>query len=160
MKIKNITPLVLGTPWRNLTFLKVETDEGLVGYSEGRNVNRTEALLGYLEGAKKRYVMGSDPFRIEELVHRMFIGDFARIDDVAGMGIALIEMACWDIMGKALKQPVYQLLGGAVRDKIKAYANGWYTVEREPKAFHEAAKKVTAKGYKALKCDPFGSGLY
>ena len=160
MKIKNITPLVLGTPWRNLTFLKVETDEGLVGYSEGRNVNRTEALLGYLEGAKKRYVVGSDPFRIEELVHRMFIGDFARIDDVAGMGIALVEMACWDIMGKALQQPVYQLLGGAVRDKIKAYANGWYTVEREPKAFHEAAKKVTAKGYKALKCDPFGAGLY
>jgi galactonate dehydratase len=160
MKIKNITPMVLGTPWRNLTFLKVETDEGLVGYSEGRNVNRTEALLGYLEGIKKRYVVGSDPFRIEELVHRMFIGDFARMDDVAGMGIALVEMACWDIMGKALKQPVYQLLGGAVRDKIKAYANGWYTVEREPKAFHEAAKKVTAKGYKALKCDPFGSGLY
>ena len=61
MKIKNITPLVLGTPWRNLTFLKVETDEGLVGYSEGRNVNRTEALLGYLEGIKKRYVVGSDP---------------------------------------------------------------------------------------------------
>src|SRR6185436_5584722 len=160
MKIKNITPLVLGTPWRNLTFLKVETDEGLVGYSEGRNVNRTEALLGYLEGAKKRYVLGSDPFRIEELVHRMFIGDFARVDDIAGMGIALVEMACWDIVGKALKQPVYQLLGGAVRDKIKAYANGWYTVEREPKAFHEAAKKVIAKGYRALKFDPFGAGLY
>jgi galactonate dehydratase len=72
-------------------------------------------------------VLGSDPFRIEELVHRMFIGDFARVDDIAGMGIALVEMACWDIVGKALKQPVYQLLGGAVRDKIKAYANGWYT---------------------------------
>ena len=160
MKIKNITPLVLGTPWRNLTFLKVETDEGLVGVSEGRNVNRTEALLGYLEGIKKRYVVGSDPFRIEELVHRIFVGDFARVDDIAGMGIALVEMACWDIVGKALKQPVYQLLGGAVRDKIKAYANGWYTVEREPKAFHEAAKKVVQKGYKALKVDPFGAGLY
>lgn len=160
MKIKNITPLVLGTPWRNLTFLKVETDEGLVGVSEGRNVNRTEALLGYLEGIKKRYVVGSDPFRIEELVHRMFIGDFARVDDIAGMGIALVEMACWDIVGNALGQPVYQLLGGAVRDRIKAYANGWYTVERTPEAFHAAAKKVTARGYRALKVDPFGAGLY
>jgi galactonate dehydratase len=160
MKISKVTPMVLGTPWRNLTFLKVETDEGLVGWSEGRNVNRTEALLGYLEGAKKRYILGSDPFRIEELVHRIFVGDFARVDDIAGMGIALIEMACWDILGKALKQPVYQLLGGAVRDKIKAYANGWYTVERTPQAFHEAAKKVVAKGYKALKVDPFGAGLY
>lgn len=160
MKISKITPMVLGTPWRNLTFLKVETDEGLVGYSEGRNVNRTEALLGYLSGAAKRYVVGSDPFKIESLVHRMFVEDFARIDDVAGMGIALVEMACWDILGKALKQPVYQLLGGAVRDKIKAYANGWYTVERKPEAFHEAAKKVVARGYKALKVDPFGAGLY
>jgi len=160
MKISKITPMVLGTPWRNLTFLKVETDEGLVGWSEGRNVNRTEALLGYLSGAAKRYVAGSDPFKIEQLVHRMFVEDFARIDDVAGMGIALVEMACWDIVGKAQKLPVYQLLGGAVRDKIKAYANGWYTVERKPEAFHEAAKKVTAKGYKALKVDPFGAGLY
>ncbi len=160
MKISRITPLVLGTPWRNLTFLKVETDEGLVGWSEGRNVNRTEALLGYLAGISKRYVVGSDPFRIEDLVHRMALGDYSRVDEVSGMGIALVEMACWDIFGKALKQPVYRLLGGAVRDKIKAYANGWYTVERTPEAFAGAAKKVTAKGYRALKVDPFGAGFY
>ena len=55
MKIKNITPLVLGTPWRNLTFLKVETDEGLVGYSEGRNVNRTEALPLLVIGDDESY---------------------------------------------------------------------------------------------------------
>jgi len=160
MKIAKMTPLVLGTPWRNLTFLKLETDDGLVGVSEGRNVNRTEALLGYLEGAKKRYVLGTDPFEIEKTVHRIFVEDYARVDDIAGMGIALIEMAMWDIVGKALKQPVYKLLGGAVRDRIKAYANGWYTVERTPEAFAEAAKKVVAKGYRALKVDPFGAGLY
>jgi galactonate dehydratase len=160
VKISRITPLVMGTPWRNLTFLKVETDEGLVGWSEGRNVNRTEALLGYLSGAARRYVVGSDPLRIEDLVHRMALGDYSRVDEVAGMGIALVEIACWDLLGKALKQPVHQLLGGAVRDKIKAYANGWYTVERTPEAFHEAAKKVTARGYKALKVDPFGAGHY
>jgi galactonate dehydratase len=160
MKITRLTPLVLGTPWRNLTFLKMETDEGLVGWSEGRNVNRTEALLGYLGGIAKRYVVGSDPFRIEQLVHRMALGDYSRTDEVSGMGMALVEMACWDILGKALGQPVYQLLGGAVRDRIKAYANGWYTVERTPEAFHEAAKKVTARGYRALKVDPFGAGHY
>ena len=160
MKITKMTPLVLGTPWRNLTFLKLETDEGLVGFSEGRNVNRTEALLGYLEGAKRRYVLGTNPFEIEKTVHRIFVEDYARVDDIAGMGIALIEMAMWDIVGKALKQPVYNLLGGAVRDRIKAYANGWYTVERTPDAFAEAAKKVVAKGYRALKVDPFGAGLY
>ena len=160
MKITRLTPLVLGTPWRNLTFLKVETDEGLVGVSEGRNVNRTEALLGYLQGAARRHVLGSDPFRIEDLVRRMFVEDYARVEDISGMGIALVEIACWDIVGKALGRPVYQLLGGAVRDRIKAYANGWYTVDRTPEAFHEAARKVAARGYRALKVDPFGAGFY
>ncbi len=160
MKISRLTPMVLGTPWRNLTFLKVETDEGLVGVSEGRNVNRTEALLGYLEHAAKRYVLGADPFEIERLVQRMFVEDFARIEEISGMGIALVEIACWDIIGKALGQPVYRLLGGAVRDRLKAYANGWYTVERTPDAFHEAAKNVVARGYRALKVDPFGAGFY
>jgi galactonate dehydratase len=160
MKISRLTPLVLGTPWRNLIYLKMETDEGLVGYSEARSVNRTEAVLGYLEGIGKRYVLGSDPLRIEELVQRIFVGDFARVDDIAGIGIALVETACWDIFGKAVGQPVYQLLGGAVRDRIKAYANGWYAVERTPEAIVEAARRVIDKGYRALKIDPFGAGLY
>ena len=160
MKISKITPMVMGTAWRNLTFLKVETDEGLVGWSEARNVMRTDALLGYLAGAEKRYVLGSDPFNVEMLVHRMFHQDFSRVDDVVGTGIALVEIACWDIMGKALNQPVYRLLGGAVRDKVKAYANGWYTVERKPQDFHAAALKVVKRGYKALKVDPFGAGFY
>jgi galactonate dehydratase len=159
MKISKLTPLVLGTPWRNLTFLKVETDEGLTGVSEVRSI-RSEAVLGYLRTIEKRYVLGSDPFDIEALVRRAFVDDFLRVNDITGAGIALVEMACWDIIGKALGQPVYKLLGGAVRDKIKAYANGWYTVERSPEAFHEAAKKVTARGYRALKVDPFGSGFY
>jgi galactonate dehydratase len=55
---------------------------------------------------------------------------------------------------------VYRLLGGAVRARIKAYANGWYTVERTPGEFHEAAKGVIEKGYRALKFDPFGAGFY
>jgi galactonate dehydratase len=160
MKISKITPLVMGTPWRNLTYLKVHTDEGLVGISECRNVARTDSLLGYLDGASKRHVLGSNPFDIESLVYRMSNHDYARIDGVAGSGIALVEMACWDIMGKALNLPVYKLLGGAVRDKIKAYANGWYTVERKPEEFHKAAQKVVKRGYKALKVDPFGAGFY
>src|SRR5260221_11171549 len=74
--------------------------------------------------------------------------------------IANIEIACWDIVGQMLGQPVYKLLGGAVRGKIKAYANGWYTVERTPQEFHDAAKRAIEKGYRALKFDPFGAGFY
>lgn len=160
MKITKVTPMVMGTAWRNLTFVKVETDEGWVGIGEVRVVNRTEAVLGYLAEAVPRYVLGSDPFETEKLVQRMLRDDFMRAGDIVGAGIALIEMACWDIVGKALNQPVYRLLGGAVRDKIKAYANGWYTVERTPEEFHAAAKRVVAKGYRALKVDPFGAGYY
>jgi galactonate dehydratase len=160
MKIIKVTPLVLGTAWRNLTFVKVETDEGLTGVGEARVINRTQTVLGYLAEAVPRYVLGSDPFEIERLVQRMFREDFGRAGELVMTGTALIEIACWDIIGQALSQPVYRLLGGAVRDKIKAYANGWYTVERTPEDFYSAAQRAVAKGYRALKFDPFGAGFY
>ncbi|APU12861.1 MULTISPECIES: mandelate racemase/muconate lactonizing enzyme family protein [Actinoalloteichus] len=158
MKISNVSTAVLGTPWRNLTYVIVETDEGLRGVGEVRMLNHTDALIGYLAEAVGNHVLGSDPFDIESLVSRMYHNDFGRAGEIVMSGIAVIEMACWDIIGKALDQPVYRLLGGAVRDKIKAYANGWYTVERTPEEFHAAARKVVDFGYQALKFDPFGPG--
>jgi len=160
MKITKVTPLVLGTAWRNLTFLKVETDEGLVGLGETRALNKDDALLGYLNEAVPRYVIGADPFNIESLLQRMHRSDYGRAGEIVMTGIALVEIACWDLMGKALNQPVYRLLGGAVRDRIPAYANGWYTVERTPAEFHAAARRAVQKGYRALKFDPFGAGFY
>lgn len=159
-KITDVKTFVMGTSWRNFTFVKLETDEGVSGVSEVRLNNRTDALLGYLDGAKKRFVIGSDPFDIEDLVLRMFRNDFGRVGEIVATGISLVEIACWDIVGKMLNQPVYRLLGGKCRDKIKAYANGWYTVERTTEEFYKAAKKVVEKGYKALKLDPFGAGYY
>ena len=160
MKITDVITLVMGTSWRNLTFVKVETDEGLTGISEVRMNNRTDALVAYIDGAKRRHVIGSDPFNTEDLYQRMFRDDYGRAGEIVATGISVVEIACWDIIGKALNQPVYRLLGGACRDKIKAYANGWYRVERTPEEFHDAAKKVLEKGYKALKFDPFGAGYY
>ena len=160
MKISKVTPMVLGTEWRNLTIVKVETDDGLVGLGECRALNRTDGVLGYLSEAAPRYILGEDPFNIESLVARMFREDFGRAGEITQTVTALLEVACWDIVGKALNQPVYKLLGGAVRNRIKGYANGWYTGERTPDEFHAAAKRVLAKGYKALKFDPFGAGFY
>ena len=68
MKIIAVTSLVLGTPWRNLTFVKVETDSGLYGLGEVRLANRTKALLGYLSESMPRYVIRKDLFDIEDLV--------------------------------------------------------------------------------------------
>ena len=160
MKITRVRPLVMGTPWRNLTFVIVETDEGLSGVGEVRMINNTGALLGYLAEAAPRHVIGQDPFDRERIVETMRVHDYSRAGEVTMSGISLIEMACWDIAGKALNQPVYRLMGGALRQKIKAYANGWYTVERTPEEFARAAKQVVERGYKAAKLDPFGSGFY
>jgi galactonate dehydratase len=160
VKIVDVRPLVLGTAWRNLTFVVVRTDEGIEGVGEVRMINHTDALLGYLAEAVPNHVLGADPFEIEDLVGRMMRNDYARAGQIAMSGIACIETACWDIVGKALDQPVYRLLGGAVRDRIKAYANGWYTVERTAEEFHAAARRVVDRGYRALKLDPFGAGAW
>jgi galactonate dehydratase len=160
VRITRLTTHVVGTPWRNLTHVQVHTDEGLTGVGEARMLGHTNALLGYLSEAEHNHIAGSDPFDIEDLVRRMKYGDYGRAGEIVMSGIACVEMACWDIVGKALGQPVWRLLGGKVRDRIKAYANGWYTVERTPEAFHAAARKVVERGYRALKLDPFGSGRF
>jgi galactonate dehydratase len=158
MKITAVEPLVLGTSWRNLIFLKVSTDEGLVGLGECTIQNREEGVLGYLPGAVRRHVLGSDPFNLEDLWLRMYRNDFWRGGVIATTVMSGIEVACWDIIGKALGQPVWRLLGGQCHDRIKAYANAWYTVERTPQEFAKRVKVVLDKGYKALKVDPFGPG--
>jgi galactonate dehydratase len=158
VKITDVTTHVLGTPWRDLTFVQVHTDEGLVGVGETRMLGHTQALVGYLAEASRNHLVGSDPFDIESLVRRMKYGDYGRAGEIVMSGIGCVETACWDIVGKALGQPVWRLLGGMVNERIKAYANGWYTVERSPEEFHAAARRVLERGYRALKFDPFGSG--
>jgi galactonate dehydratase len=158
VRITGISTHVVGTPWRNLTYVQVHTDEGLTGVGEARMTGHTDALLGYLHEAVPHHVEGADPFAVEALVRRMKYGDFGRAGEIVMSGIACVEMACWDIKGKALGVPVWQLLGGRVTDRVKAYANGWYTTERTPEAYHEAARAVLARGYRALKIDPFGTG--
>jgi galactonate dehydratase len=160
MKITGVRTHVLGTAWRNLTIVEVLTDEGITGLGEVRMLNHTDALHGYLREAVPRHVIGSDPFDVESLVHRMMRHDYARAGEIAMSALAIVEIACWDIKGKALGLPVYKLLGGAVRDRVQAYANGWYQVERTPEEFHAAARQVVDRGYQALKLDPFGAGMF
>jgi galactonate dehydratase len=160
VRITGISTHVVGTPWRNLTYVQVHTDEGLTGIGETRMLGHTDALLGYLREAEANHIAGSDPFAVEDLVRRMKYGDFGRAGEIVMSGIAVVEMACWDIKGKALGVPVWQLLGGRVTERVKAYANGWYTTERTPDAYHKAARTVVERGYRALKIDPFGTGHF
>ena len=157
MNITEYSTFVLQTQWRNLTYLVLETDEGIRGYSEARVVSKTHTVCEFLKDVR-RHIVGHDACDIEDLYRRFTLLDFGLPGEVAMTGLALVEMACWDCIGKKANLPVYQMIGGKVRDKIPAYANGWYTVERTPEAFAEAAKKVVKRGYKGMKLDPFGNG--
>ena len=157
MKTTGFKTLVLGTPWRNLTYCIIETDEGITGIGEARVLGKTHTVTQYLKDVERHFI-GHDPFDIEALYRRMTLEDFGKPGEVVYTGLALVELAFWDIIGKSCNQPVYKLLGGQVKDKVQAYANGWYTVERSPEQYAAAAEKVLDKGYKAMKFDPFGNG--
>mgnify|MGYP001579508149 CR=1 FL=1 len=151
MRITAVEPWVLGTSWRNLVFIKVKTDEGLTGIGECTLQNREEGILGYLQGAARRHVVGSDPFNIEDLWLRMYRNDFWRDGVIATTVLSGIEIACWDIVGKAVGQPVWRILGGRCHEKIKAYANAWYTVERKPEEFAKRGEEEARRHLDAIK---------
>src|SRR5687767_8979278 len=156
VKIASARTTVVGTPWRELVFLELETDTGLVGTSEVRMVSRTDTLLACVDELAPRHVIGSDPFDVERLAWNIQRAEYDRPGEVSQSALACFDVACWDIMGQSLGVPVWKLLGGKFHERVLAYANGWYQVEREPKKIASLAKAVVAKGYRGLKLDPFG----
>jgi galactonate dehydratase len=151
MKITGARAVTVGNPWKNWVFVIVETDEGIQGLGEatrGLSTKPAEAAVAELAPL----YLGQDPRQVSALFDRLYKGLFlAHNSAVAG-----IELACWDILGKSLGVPVWQLIGGRQRSVVRAYANGWYQGPREPSFFAERAAQVVAMGYNALKFDPFG----
>ena len=161
MKITGLKTLVIGSGWRNLILLRLETDvPGLYGIGEATVQWGDEGMLGYLVSLEKRYLLGADPRDIEALWERVYRSEYWRRDFFVCSALGGVEMACWDILGKSLGVPVWRLLGGKCREQVRAYANGWYQVERTPEAIAERARQVINMGYTALKIDPFGAGSY
>lgn len=157
MRITKLESFLCNAGLRNYLFLKLHTDEGIVGISEASLEWQEEATQRVLhEFFEKRYVLGANPFDVESLCHRM-VRDQYQGGPVAMTAISGIEIGCWDIIGKALGQPLYNLLGGLAHREVPAYANGWYGGKADPEGFAAKAKTVVAKGYRALKFDPFGT---
>ena len=151
MKIIDIQTIVVGNPWKNWVFVKLVTDEGLEGLGEvtdGLSTRPVEAAVHEL----KPLVLGRDPRDIGALWDSMYKGVYLNMSSA----MAGIEIACWDVLGKSLGVPVWQLLGGKMAPRIRAYANGWYQGPRDPVFFAARAVEVVAMGYSALKFDPFG----
>jgi len=157
VKIIEARTIVVGTPWRELTFLELSTDEGLTGVGEVRMVNKTETLVACIGELAPRYVIGSDPFDVERLAWNVQRAEYGRPGEVTQSALSAFDIACWDLMGQALGVPVWKLLGGRFRDRVPAYANGWYQAERDPVAIAALARTVVSRGYRALKLDPFGA---
>ena len=156
MRISSARTTVVGTPWRELVFLELETDSGLVGTSEVRMVSRTDTLLGCLDELAPRHVIGTDPFDVERLAWNIQRAEYDRPGEVSQSALASFDVACWDLIGQSLGVPIWKLLGGKFLDRVPAYANGWYQAERDPAAIGALARKVVAAGYRAIKLDPFG----
>ena len=151
MKIIDARTTVVGNPWKNWVFVEVHTDEGITGVGEATGGLSTKPQEAAVHELKPLY-LGQDPRDVHAVWDRMYKGSYFGY----GPAMAAIEMACWDILGKTLDVPVWRLLGGKVRPRLRAYANGWYTGPRDPGFLAEAAAGVVARGYTALKFDPFG----
>ena len=157
MRIREVRTTIVGTPWRELAFVELPTDEGLTGVSEVRMVNKTDTLVACIEELAPRYVVGADPFDVERLAWNVQRAEYGRPGEVTQSTLAAFDVACWDLIGQSVGVPIWKLLGGKFRDRVPAYANGWYRTDLEPRAIAALAGQVVARGYRALKLDPFGA---
>ena len=151
IKITDIKAFLVGVGGRNLCFVKVFTDQGIHGIGEAYSSGPDEATLKVIEDFKG-WLTGQDPRNIEHLCSLMF--NFTRFPggSVVNSAISGIEHALWDISGKAAGLPVYMLLGGKVRDKVRTYQSPG---GGEPSQLAENAKRLVEKyGYTAVKMSP------
>jgi len=156
MKITAVKNFTVHPGWRkNWIFVKIETDEGISGWGEAyTQYDRDRAVTTHLE-EMSRYMVGRDPFQIRHF-RRMAFDSFVQRRGSLEFYSALsgIETALWDVVGKATGQPVYNLLGGPCRDKVRVYANGWSYMTHDPDDYARAAVKVVEQGFTAMKLDP------
>ena len=156
MRITAIDTYIAGNPWKNWLFAKVSTDEGIHGIGEG-TLNFFSKTVEAAIHELTPLVIGMDPFQVEIISQRLIRDVYSEGAQIHMCAVAAIEIALWDIIGKTTRQPIYNLWGGRCHEKLRAYANGWYRGPRTPESFAEKAKRVAARGYTALKFDPFGS---
>ena len=156
MKITDISHYIIHPGvGKNLCFVKIDTDEGVEGWGECyTQADRDKQVVSHIDQLK-RYLIGRNPMHIKHFLQMSF-------DDFAGRrgamdfycAISGLEQAMWDISGKVCQVPVYMLLGGPCRDKIRVYANGWGGGNWDSNEIAEKAKKIADMGFTAMKFDP------
>ena len=155
MKITDIRTFCVDCFRTNWVFVKVYTDEGISGVGEATLEYKEHALLGAIDAVRDA-LLGKDPRQIELHVNNLYRDAYWRGGAVLMSAISGVEMALWDILGKSLGVPVYQLLGGKMRDRVRIYVNGWFAGAKTPEEFGEKARACMGRGITAFKWDPFG----
>jgi len=152
--------LAKSRPWlrKHWLLIKVQTDDGAVGWGEAYTQAGREKSIAQHVANISSYLIGSDPFHIRHftrVVYEDVLGKRGAMD--AFCAISGVEQALWDIIGKRLGAPVYNLLGGPCRKRIKVYANGWSYggINNEPEELAKKALQTVKMGFTALKFDPF-----
>lgn len=153
-------------PWHKPIIIRVNTDEGISGLGEAGMAYGTghSGAAGYVKNLAEGFLLTADPMKIEKLWDAMFRNTFWAQGGgpVVFAGMSAIDIACWDIRGKAMRQPVYQLLGGKTNESLRCYASqiqfGWGTGPQQrltaPEEYADAARAAIAEGYDAVKVDP------
>lgn len=170
MKLAALDIIVTAPPapgWggRYWQLVKLTTDTGITGWGECYASSIGPRAMGaVIEDVFARHMAGCSPFDIEPMLRRVYSSGFTQRPDLTVMGaFAGLEIACWDIIGKALEQPVYNLLGGRVNDRLRLYSYLYPLPRHDMEAFWsspdmaaEAAADLVARGYTAVKFDPAG----
>ena len=169
MMLKDIKTFVVGNPpphygGRYFVFVKLITDQNVAGIGEAYCVPVNPQLVAkMLEDVFERYLRGQDPHNIENMWRRVYSSGFTQHSDLTLMGVlSALEMACWDIVGKEAGQPVYNLLGGRVHERLRTYTYIYARpgdktdVYQDPDLSAERAVEYLKQGFTALKFDPVG----
>lgn len=169
MKIADVETFVVANPppflgGRYFTFVKVTSSEGIVGYGEAyAGTFHPDVVSSMLLDVAERHLVGHDPFDIERFWRSAYGRGFTLRPDVSLLAvISALEMACWDIVGKTVDQPVYRLLGGRVQERLRSYTY-LYPEEQDiadvyldPDLAAHRASEYVARGFTAVKFDPAG----
>ncbi len=169
MKLRDIKTFVVGNPpphygGRYFVFVKLITDQNVEGLGEAYCVPFHPHLVAkMMEDVFERYLRGEDPHDIEKLWRRVYSAGFGQHPDLSLMGVlSALEMACWDIVGKEAGQPIYNLLGGRVHERLRTYTYIYARpgdatdVYQDPDLAAARAHEYLRQGFTALKFDPVG----
>ncbi|MBL8849842.1 MAG: mandelate racemase/muconate lactonizing enzyme family protein [Planctomycetaceae bacterium] len=155
MRITQLDTVLTNAGLRNYLFVQLTTDTGLTGLGEASLEWQERAVECLLQDWVAEQVIGADPHDVATLAANM-IRDQYQGGPTILTAISSVEVACWDLIGKANGRPVHELLGGQARESLPAYANGWYGGAVTPADYAERALHVVRRGYRAMKFDPFG----